>query len=163
MNLPIYYSYGLSILTTNSIAGGKIYCTNNDVLNKRFWDDFEKYKHLFKIDELVFVEGEVIYDSFRDAIKVNASQVFQLDEVIQQRVNLLELEFNSQHGWGNLKSILQLTDDGSCAVKINYANSLAKCSLLLGETAKFKPNYANLEQLSDIVGKTHWRLQLNRV
>ena len=128
-----------------------------------FNDDFEKYKHLFKIDELVFVEGEVIYDSFRDAIKVNASQVFQLDEVIQQRVSLLELEFNSQHGWGNLKSILQLTDDGSCAVKINYANSLAKCSLLLGETAKFKPNYANLEQLSDIVGKTHWRLQLNRV
>ena len=44
LNLPIYYSYGLSILTTNSIAGGKIYCTNNDVLNKRFWDDFEKYK-----------------------------------------------------------------------------------------------------------------------
>lgn len=128
-----------------------------------FNDDFEKYKHLFKIDELVFVEGEVIYDSFRDAIKVNASQVFQLDEVIQQRVSSLELEFNSPDDWSNLKSILQLTADGSCSLKIHYANSQAKCSLLLGDAARFKPNYANLEQLSDIVGKTHWRLQLNKV
>jgi len=45
LNLPIYYSYGLSILTTNSIAGGKIYCTNKDVLDKRFWSDFENYKY----------------------------------------------------------------------------------------------------------------------
>ena len=45
INLPIYYSYGLSILTSNSIAGGNIYCSNKDVLDKRFWSDFEKYKY----------------------------------------------------------------------------------------------------------------------
>ena len=45
LNLPIYYSYGLSIMTTNSIAGGQIVCTNKDVLNKEFWLDFNKYKY----------------------------------------------------------------------------------------------------------------------
>ena len=43
LNLSIYYSYGLSVFTTNSIAGGTIVCTNKDILNKDFWHDFEKY------------------------------------------------------------------------------------------------------------------------
>jgi len=42
LNLPIYYSYGLSVLTSNSIKGGKIVCTNDDVLKKSFWEKFEK-------------------------------------------------------------------------------------------------------------------------
>jgi len=44
LNLAIYYSYGLSILTTNSIAGGKIICLNCDLLTKEFWRLFKKYK-----------------------------------------------------------------------------------------------------------------------
>ncbi len=44
LNLPIHYSYGLSVLITNSIAGGKIICETNDLLQKEFWNDFEKYK-----------------------------------------------------------------------------------------------------------------------
>ena len=41
LNLSVYYSYGLSILTTNAIAGGTIVCTNKDIMNKEFWTDFE--------------------------------------------------------------------------------------------------------------------------
>jgi long-chain acyl-CoA synthetase len=43
LNLPVYYSYGLSILTTNCIQGGKIICTNKDILNKDFWSEFGHY------------------------------------------------------------------------------------------------------------------------
>ena len=43
LNLPIYYSYGLSILTSNSIQGGTIVCNNEDVFQKSFWDNFIKY------------------------------------------------------------------------------------------------------------------------
>ncbi|MGZ4055043.1 MAG: AMP-binding protein [Bacteroidia bacterium] len=43
LNLSINYSYGLSILTTNSIAGGQIICSLDDILNKTFWENFEKY------------------------------------------------------------------------------------------------------------------------
>lgn len=42
LNLPLNYSYGLSILTTNAIAGGKIICGLKDILNKDFWNDFEE-------------------------------------------------------------------------------------------------------------------------
>ena len=43
LNLPIYYSYGLSILTSNALKGGKIVCSNTDLLNRNFWESF---KHL---------------------------------------------------------------------------------------------------------------------
>jgi len=44
LNLPIYYSYGLSILTSNCSKGSTILCTNRTVLEKEFWGDFENYK-----------------------------------------------------------------------------------------------------------------------
>ena len=43
LNLSIFYSYGLSVFTSNSIAGGTIVCTNKDILNKEFWNDFDTY------------------------------------------------------------------------------------------------------------------------
>lgn len=43
LNLPLYYSYGLSVFTTNSIAGGTVVCTNRDVLQKEFWEEFAHY------------------------------------------------------------------------------------------------------------------------
>lgn len=43
LNLSIFYSYGLSVFTSNSIAGGTVICTNKDIINKEFWMDFEKY------------------------------------------------------------------------------------------------------------------------
>jgi len=44
LNLPIHYSYGLSILLTNIANGGRIICTNESVLSQNFWTIFEKYK-----------------------------------------------------------------------------------------------------------------------
>jgi acyl-CoA synthetase (AMP-forming)/AMP-acid ligase II len=44
LNLPIYYSYGLSLLLTNIVRGGQIICTNESVLSRGFWTLFENYK-----------------------------------------------------------------------------------------------------------------------
>ncbi len=43
LNVPIVFVYGLSVLTTNCLRGGTIVCTDKDVLQKSFWEDFEKY------------------------------------------------------------------------------------------------------------------------
>ncbi|KAA2245753.1 AMP-binding protein [Chitinophaga agrisoli] len=43
LNLPVFYSYGLSVFTTNSIAGGTIVCANRDVVQKEFWEDSQRY------------------------------------------------------------------------------------------------------------------------
>lgn len=43
LNLPVHYSYGLSVLTSNAIAGGTIYCTVPDVLDKKFWSGMSEF------------------------------------------------------------------------------------------------------------------------
>ncbi|KIO78394.1 AMP-dependent synthetase [Pedobacter lusitanus] len=43
LNVPIIFVYGLSIFTSNCIAGGRMICTNRDILQKTFWEDFDKY------------------------------------------------------------------------------------------------------------------------
>ncbi len=43
LNLPVFYSYGLSVFTTNSIAGGAIVCASRDVVQKEFWEDSLRY------------------------------------------------------------------------------------------------------------------------
>ncbi len=42
LNLPIHYSYGLSILTSHAIAGASVSCIENDILNRGFWMSFSK-------------------------------------------------------------------------------------------------------------------------
>lgn len=43
LNLPINYSYGLSVLLSNCMFGGKILVTNEDFLTRKFWDNYNKY------------------------------------------------------------------------------------------------------------------------
>jgi len=43
LNLPIFYSYGLSILHSNALKGVTIVCNVDDVLSKAFWNQFDKY------------------------------------------------------------------------------------------------------------------------
>lgn len=45
LNLPLYYSYGLSVFTTNAIAGGKLVCSNSDVLQKEFWNEWDRFQY----------------------------------------------------------------------------------------------------------------------
>jgi acyl-coenzyme A synthetase/AMP-(fatty) acid ligase len=43
LNLSVFYSYGLSVLHSNCLKGGTIVCTGKDVIQRNFWDDFEKF------------------------------------------------------------------------------------------------------------------------
>ncbi|MES2774856.1 MAG: AMP-binding protein [Bacteroidota bacterium] len=43
LNLPVYYSYGLSVLTTHALAGGTMVCGLADVIQKEFWLQWEQF------------------------------------------------------------------------------------------------------------------------
>lgn len=45
LNLPIYYSYGLSVLTSNAVIGNKVVCSNTDILNRLFWENLDRFKY----------------------------------------------------------------------------------------------------------------------
>ena len=119
------------------------------------------------MDELVFVIGEVSYDSFRDEIKVNANQVLQLDEVIASRVNLLELEIHNVDNWQQLQGYLNLSADGNIPLKICYKNESGQCFLRLSEEYKISNlSYESLDKISSLLGengKSRWKFTINQV
>lgn len=45
LNLPLFYSYGFSVFTTNSIAGGTIVCSNTTIMQKEFWEEWNRYQY----------------------------------------------------------------------------------------------------------------------
>jgi long-chain acyl-CoA synthetase len=45
LNLPIHYSYGLSILTSNAVKGATLIAGVQDVISKGFWENFQKYQY----------------------------------------------------------------------------------------------------------------------
>ena len=45
LNLPLYYSYGFSVFTSNSVAGGSIICTNSTIMEKEFWNELEQFQY----------------------------------------------------------------------------------------------------------------------
>lgn len=128
-----------------------------------FNENYERYRHLLKIDELIFIEGDVIYDSFRNEIKVNASNIFQLDEVLQDKVNTFELDLEHSDDWQHIQSVLDFNPQANVKTKIAYKNAQAECRLCLGESAKFMLTYAKLAVLTEHLGKTRWRFGLNKV
>ena len=44
LNLPIYYSFGLSVLLSNCFRGGKILCSNDDIVQRNFWENANRYQ-----------------------------------------------------------------------------------------------------------------------
>lgn len=43
-NLPMHYTYGLSIINTHLKSGACIVITNKSIMQKEFWQDFKNYK-----------------------------------------------------------------------------------------------------------------------
>ena len=42
-NLPLYYSYGISILNTHLSQGASIVVTDKSIMSKEFWEIFKRY------------------------------------------------------------------------------------------------------------------------
>lgn len=43
LNLPVNYSFGFSVLTTNAIRGGRIIASTGEIMQKEFWDGFSRF------------------------------------------------------------------------------------------------------------------------
>lgn len=43
LNLPLYYSYGLSVLHSNAMKGGTIVCGVSDIVQREFWSECDTF------------------------------------------------------------------------------------------------------------------------
>ena len=119
----------------------------------------EQSSHLLAIDNLVFVRGEVIFDSFRNQLKVNASEILTLDQVLMQQVNSIKLKLTYQTNLTELVSLINLAEAGA-KIKGSYSNEQAKCDFVIPEQFKFGLSTLEIDKISTIVGVENWTFEL---
>ena len=117
--------------------------------------EFEKFRHLIKIDELIFVEGELIYDSFRNQIKITAKNIAQIDEILPEQTNNVVLNISDKFAAHNLSDFLA---PNGVKLTINYSTSEARCKVITSDDYRFVANYANLSKVNELLGNHGWAI-----
>lgn len=122
-------------------------------------EEFEQFKHLLKIDELVFIDGTIMYDSFRDQIKVTVHNVYTIDEILKQQVKQVNLTINSQDDWNYTKSYIDQSLESSIRINIRFTNDIAGCFLTLGSEYSFSSfSFETLKSLAKNISNDNIQL-----
>lgn len=115
--------------------------------------EFEKFRHLIKMDELIFVEGELMFDSFRNQIKITAKNIAQIDDILPEQISNVILNISDKFVANDLAGFL--APDG-VKLTINYSKPEAKCKVVTSDAFGFVPNYANFSKVNQLLGKHGW-------
>ena len=122
-----------------------------------FGEVFQQYGHLVAMDEILVVEGQMIYEEFSDSIRLNARRLMDLDgarEAFAKRllVRLYPADFSGD-GIEKLRGILNEFSGGFCPVVIDYRNDKAHAQILLDSVWRVRPHRALTERLQVAFGK----------
>jgi acyl-CoA synthetase (AMP-forming)/AMP-acid ligase II len=130
LNLPIFYSYGLSILHSNALKGVTIVCNVDDVLSKGFWNQFDEYG-------FTSIAGVPFVYEMLDRIGFRKKQYKTLRYISQAGGNLnekIKLHFLNYCGSNNIKFYVMYGQTEATA-RISYVpfNELEKKILSIGK------------------------------
>ncbi len=123
---------GAKILKNNN----KIYFINleDDISNLEFvifTKEYDKYRNLLKLDEFIFVEGELIFDNFRQQSKITARHIYTLNEVLAKKVQTVKINLSDSITNEIINDIhTQLSTSGNTELLINYQNEIANYQLI---------------------------------
>lgn len=125
-----------------------------------FSEEFEKYGSLLTKDNLLVVEGVLVFDDFTDNVRVNAEKLMLFEEARSRFIRSLVIKWPSQFIRERgiplvqvLHTILKRFQGGGCPVLIEYQNEKAKICLQLSEVWRVKPEEELLRSIEKQLGK----------
>lgn len=153
--------------------GGKIYFVNieDDTSSMEFvlYDaEYKQYRALVREDEIVFVEGELMYDKFRNEVKITAKRILGLEDILKERVKNLTLHIKSTHDTpseykldcNRLAQIKAMcVSENGATLAMHYTNTNARCIIEIGEPYRcIIPNYENFSVIAKLFDKRNWNI-----
>jgi DNA polymerase-3 subunit alpha len=127
-----------------------------------FSETFQEFRHLLSKDEIIVVTGTLRYDDFVGGWQVNASNVVNIDRVIETNAKsmILSLEPNGQGQriLNRLHDVLLPYREGSCDVAVQYVGSDAAARLSLGPEWTVRPSRELRDKLTELLGQNNVRL-----
>ncbi|HEC16262.1 MAG TPA: DNA polymerase III subunit alpha [Sedimenticola sp.] len=127
-----------------------------------FSEAYEEYRELLAVDKVLVVAGSLGFDDFRGGLNIRADQVFEFEQVRENRARHLLLRLDSRalaeqglspQGFaGELKKILAAYRGGPCPVRLAYRREDAGGALDLGPEWNVHPSDELLHRLKRWLG-----------
>ncbi|MBK6598936.1 MAG: DNA polymerase III subunit alpha [Proteobacteria bacterium] len=133
-----------------------------------FEDVFQQFKDLIVKDSLLLVEGQLRFDEFIDAWRLQGRKVTELERLREREARRILLrwpiaapaEASDQSASQADEQLLERLEatlvpwrGGSCQIAIQYAGTSARAALSLGAAWNVRPTRELLEQLELLVGR----------
>ncbi|MCB1624497.1 MAG: DNA polymerase III subunit alpha, partial [Pseudomonadales bacterium] len=133
-----------------------------------FEDVYQQYKDVIVKDALLLVEGQLRFDEFIDAWRLQGRKVTELERLREREARRILLRWpgrSTQNGANSgsartdeellerLETTLAAWRGGSCQIAIQYEGNDARAALSLGSAWNVRPTRQLLEQLELLVGR----------
>lgn len=96
-NLPLSYSYGLSILNSHLFSGARIILTKQSVIQREFWDLFEKHK-VTTLSGVPYTYEILNKLKFTKKIYPNLKTLTQAGGKLNASLKMKFIEYSQDHG-----------------------------------------------------------------
>ncbi len=128
-----------------------------------FFDEiYQQHRKVLLKDAIVLVEGQLRFDEFIEAWRLNARKALDISEARERQARRLVLfwpqALTDAGAVQKLAGLLRPYAGGQCAVAVKYNNTHASATLLLDEQWAVRPAPALIDQLSDLLGRENLRV-----
>jgi DNA polymerase-3 subunit alpha len=157
----------VGIRTRNANRGGRMAFITLDDRSARmeirlFSETYEKCRQSIVMDQVLVVQGSLVWDEFSESLRLNAERALDLDTARNEyaRRLLIQLEA-SRFGNGlldHLAATLAPYRQGNCPVCIDYRGAGAQAEIVFGRDWQVKPAEELLRRLRELVGEEHVQL-----
>lgn len=120
-----------------------------------FPETYEKYSTILKMDDLIFIEGELSFDNYRNKYKVIANAFYTINQVLVKLVQKISLKIDDTFDIDVIDSFIS---DQGAVIYVDYINERGTCNLQLSEKNLFLLTYENLQKLNNYTGLYCWHL-----
>jgi DNA polymerase-3 subunit alpha len=109
---------------------------------------FEAERSKIVTDEVLIVEGKVVYDEFSGSNRVSADKLMTVGEARARFARHLLLRMNGGSDAHKLKSLLAPFAPGPAQVRLSYRNETAECEIVLGDAVRVRLDDTLLDALN---------------
>ena len=119
-----------------------------------FANDYARYDHLLKKDEILIIKGSLGWDDFSGQVRLRANEVWSFDQYLRQYGAQLNLVIRPSGGSpsfvSDLQEILLPFKDGECSIYVKYQNNKFETGMKLPDDWNISLDEQLLQRLNKI-------------
>jgi DNA polymerase-3 subunit alpha len=127
-----------------------------------FPEIYERYRDVIFNDNILVVQGGLVWDDFSESWRLNAERLLDMDSARNEYAQRLSMSLDANRFANGLLEHLTATlaphRGGRCVVCVDYGGLTARAEIIFGPAWKVKPTGKLLRELRNLVGEESIRI-----